>query len=80
MSVSAAVEKNPYRGMSIEEMPDVITAQHIGGHLGMSAKAAYNLLHLSPDVGGIRSFNVGKLVRAHKSDYIKWFNQTSKTA
>jgi hypothetical protein len=76
--MSAAVEKNPSKGMSIEEMPDVITAQHIGGHLGISVTQAYILLRTSEDAGGIKSFKIGKPVRAHKSDYVKWFNKTSK--
>lgn len=64
-----------YESMSLDEMPDVITAKHIAGHLQITSRGAYNLMNLSKEAGGIPSFRIGKPIRTKKKDYIEWLNK-----
>lgn len=59
---------------STDELPDVLTAKHISAHLHVSLRKAYELLQLSPEAGGIKSFSFDRSVRAWKKDYIFWLN------
>lgn len=63
--------------MSLDEMPDNITAKHIAGHLQITPRCAYDLMKLSKEAGGIPSFRIGKPIRSKKTDYIEWLNKQS---
>lgn len=58
--------------MSLDEFPDILTAKHIADHLHVSKLRVYELLQLSPAVGGIKIFSFGRSVRARKEDYALW--------
>ncbi|AHV96117.1 DNA-binding protein [Paenibacillus sabinae] len=59
---------------TIEELPPVLTAQHIADYLLIARLTVYGLFDLPPERGGIRNFPVGKSRRAMKSDLIDWIN------
>jgi len=58
--------------MSIDEFPEVITAQHISDYLGISRGKIYTLFQISPASGGIPNFAIGASKRVEKKDFIKW--------
>lgn len=58
--------------ITIDELPEVLTAKHIAEHLHISKARVYELLRLSPSAGGIPSFKFGKSCRATKEKYLKW--------
>ncbi|MDF2535837.1 MAG: hypothetical protein K0R18_1996 [Bacillales bacterium] len=68
----ACDKKNPYKGIPIADMPEVLTAEHIAGHLDCSIQKIYDLCKLSEKVGGLKSFRFGKLIRVSKEDFISW--------
>ncbi|MCW2277767.1 helix-turn-helix domain-containing protein [Heliophilum fasciatum] len=55
-----------------DDLPDVLTAQHIANFLGISRRRVYELLKMSPGVGGIPSFEIGASKRATKVDFLAW--------
>lgn len=65
---------NPCTKM-FDELPDILTAQNIADHLHISRYTAYQFLKISPDHGGIKSFEVGKSVRCEKSDFAHWLKE-----
>lgn len=62
------------QNITTEELPDILTAKHISEHLHVSKRRAYELLQISPSIGGIKSFTFGRSVRARKDDYLKWLD------
>lgn len=60
--------------ISLEDMPDLITADDIANYLGIHRDTVYHLLKLKPDYGGIKNFKVGALYRIFKVDFIKWMD------
>lgn len=63
---------------TLEELPDILSAQHISNYLGVSRTTVYTLFQTNPDRGGIPSFNVGNSKRADKSDFIRWIEARKK--
>lgn len=61
---------------SVEELPDVLTAQNIADHLQIARNTVYTLFQLSPEAGGIPSYPVGygrkASQRTDKIDFIRW--------
>lgn len=60
--------------MKIDELSDVLKAKDIQNFLGISRGKAYELMRISPDVGGIPSIRIGKSVRVLKVDLLNWLN------
>ena len=58
--------------MSIDELPEVITAQHISDYLGISRGKIYTLFQIKPDAGGIPSFDIGNSKKVEKKDFVEW--------
>lgn len=58
--------------ITIEDLPEVLTAEHISNHLHLTKQCIYNLMMLSLSVGGIPSFKIGRSRRTYKSDYVAW--------
>jgi len=58
--------------ITIAELPEVLTAEHISDHLHLTKQCIYDLMMLSPSIGGIPSFKIGRSRRAYKSDYVVW--------
>ena len=64
--------------MTVDEMPEVLTAKHIAEHLHLSKVRVYELMRLSVSSGGIPSFVIGKSCRARKNEYLAWINGLGK--
>jgi hypothetical protein len=60
---------------TLDELPEVITAKHISGHLHITTQQAYVMMKMKEEAGGILSFRIGKPIRAYKTDYIKWLER-----
>jgi excisionase family DNA binding protein len=58
--------------MSLDTLPEILTAEHMAKYLGLSRRVIYDLMKTKPEAGGIPSFNIGYSVRAEKSDFILW--------
>jgi len=58
--------------MPINELPEIITAQHISDYLGISRGKIYTLFQIKPTAGGIPNFAIGTSKRVEKKDFIKW--------
>lgn len=60
--------------MSMDELPEILTAQHISDYLGISRGKIYELFQINPASGGIPSFAIGTSKRVEKKDFIKWIS------
>ena len=58
--------------MSIDELPEVITAQHISDYLGISRGKIYTLFQIKPASGGIPNFDIGNSKKVEKKDFLAW--------
>ena len=58
----------------LENLPDILTAQHIADYLGISRKRVYEFFQIKPDYGGIKSFDIGYSKRARKTDFLRWLD------
>lgn len=56
----------------LEQLPDMLTAQHIATFLQISRRRVYELFQMKEDVGGIRNFDIGNSKRVDKEDFIRW--------
>lgn len=56
----------------IDNLPDILTAQHIASFLQISRRRVYELFQLSSDYGGIVNFDIGLSKRVDKKDFILW--------
>ena len=54
--------------MPINELPEILTAQHISDYLGISRGKIYTLFQINPTSGGIPNFAIGKSKRVEKKD------------
>ena len=64
---------NPYT-KSLDSLPDVLVAQDIANYLHISRYRAYEYLKISPQYGGILSFETGRSIRCMKADFVEWLN------
>lgn len=64
--------------MTMESLPEILTAGHMAKYLGLSRRMIYDLMKTKPEAGGIPSFNIGYSVRAEKSDFIAWVKERKK--
>ena len=58
--------------MSIDEFPEILTAQHISDYLGISRGKIYTLFQINPASGGIPNFAIGTSKRVEKKDFVAW--------
>lgn len=58
-----------------EELPEILTAQHIAKYLGISRRRVYELFQLKPQYGGIPNFDIGFSKRVEKDDFIDWIQR-----
>lgn len=63
------------KSINIEDLPQVLTAQHIADYLILARNTVYDLYKLPPERGGIPNFRVGNSRRVMKTDFISWINQ-----
>ena len=62
----------------VDNMPDILTAKMIAGHIHVTVQQVYNLFNLSPEKGGIRNFSIGKSRRVMREDYLRWLEARQK--
>ncbi|HIW33387.1 MAG TPA: helix-turn-helix domain-containing protein [Candidatus Paenibacillus intestinavium] len=60
------------------ELPKILTAQNIADYLQIGRKRVYELMQLSPNHGGIPTFNVGKSRRVELLDFETWLSQRKR--
>lgn len=58
--------------MLINELPEMLTAQHISNYLGISRGKVYMLFQINPAAGGIPNFAIGTSKRVEKKDFVTW--------
>jgi DNA-binding transcriptional regulator LsrR (DeoR family) len=61
--------------MTIDQLPDILTAQHIASYLGISRRRVYELLEISSEHGGlkVKTVAIGISKRVAKDDFLDWF-------
>lgn len=55
-----------------DDLPDVLTAQHIADYEGISRRRVYELFQLKPAYGGIPNYEIGTSKRVEKTDFAEW--------
>lgn len=58
--------------MLMNDLPEILTAQHIAGYLGVSRGKIYELFQVNPLSGGIPNFEIGASKRVEKKDFVDW--------
>lgn len=61
--------------MKLEELPEILTAQHIASYLQISRKTIYSLMESKPDAGGIPTMRIGGSKRVLLDDFVQWMNE-----
>lgn len=56
----------------MNELPEILTAQHIASYLGISRRKVYELFQIVPKHGGIQNFDIGSSKRVEKKDFLAW--------
>jgi predicted DNA-binding transcriptional regulator AlpA len=64
--------------MSIDDLPEILTAKHISNYLGISRGKVYTLFQLKPAFGGIPNFDIGASKRVEKKDFLEWIEARKK--
>jgi hypothetical protein len=59
---------------TIEDYPEILTAQNIADYLGISRRRVYELFQLPEAHGGIRNFDIGISKRVDKQDFVNWID------
>ena len=60
--------------MPMNELPKILTAQHISDYLGISRGKIYTLFQIKPDAGGIPNFAIGTSKRVERKDFLAWID------
>jgi hypothetical protein len=58
--------------ITLESLPEILTAQDIASYLKISRSSVYELLKLKPEHGGIVNIAIGISKRVEKNDFKKW--------
>ena len=69
----STAENNDYS--HIDQLPDILTADHIAKYVRISKWRVYELMKISAEVGGIPVKCFGKTKRVLKSDLVKWLEE-----
>lgn len=64
--------------ITLDSLPEILTAQHIANYLGISRRRVYELFDLKPEFGGIPNFDIGYSKRVEKADLVKWIQEQKK--
>ncbi|UII56241.1 helix-turn-helix domain-containing protein [Cytobacillus spongiae] len=64
--------------MTKNNLPDILTAQHIATYLGISRRRVYELLQMNEEAGGIKCFQIGLSKRVEKEDFFHWIEERKK--
>jgi hypothetical protein len=58
--------------ISLDDMPQVITAKHIAAFLILARNTVYELYDTPVELGGIPNMRIGNSRRTLKKDFIEW--------
>jgi len=61
--------------MKKNDLPDILTAQHIADYLKISRRRVYELFQLRPEHGGIPNLEIGASKRVDKVDFLNWIEK-----
>lgn len=64
--------------ISMQDMPDIISAKHVAVYLQISRRRVYELLTLQPNYGGIPNFRIGSSRRICKKRFLEWLQQLER--
>lgn len=56
----------------MNDLPEILTAQHIATYLGISRRRVYELFQTTPKHGGIPNFDIGASKRVERKDFLAW--------
>lgn len=62
------------RVLTLEALPEIITAQHIADYVCISRRRVYELFQINPEFGGIPNFEIGASKRVQKADFVNWID------
>lgn len=57
---------------SLDELPEILTAQDIAKYLRISRGSVYELFKIRPEQGGIPNIAIGLSRRVEKKDFLNW--------
>lgn len=60
--------------MNLENLPDILKAEHLIDFLDMSRSKVYGLMRIKKEAGGIPAVRIGRNVRVLKHDLIEWLD------
>lgn len=60
--------------MNKDELPEILTAQHISSYLSISRGTVYELFKRKPGAGGIPNFEIGLSKRVERKDFFEWID------
>ncbi|MGD6964504.1 helix-turn-helix domain-containing protein [Fictibacillus phosphorivorans] len=63
---------------SLEELPQILSAQDISDYLHISRNTVYELFKKPPANGGIPVISIGITKRVRKENFITWVKQQEK--
>ncbi len=66
------------QNITLDSLPEILTAQHIADYLGISRRRVYELFDVKPEYGGIPNFDIGYSKRVEKTDLVKWIQEQKK--
>lgn len=58
-----------------QDLPDILTVNHIAAFLHLSNRKIYELLRLKKEYGGIPNFRIGTSKRVNKEDFVRWIEE-----
>ena len=61
--------------MTMQDMPDILSASQIAAYLQISRRRVYELLDLKPAYVGIPNFHIGASRRVRKERFLEWLEQ-----
>lgn len=64
--------------MTNNNLPPILTAQHIADYLQISRRRVYELLQVKPEYGGIPNFAIGTSRRVTVEDFLQWIEEQKK--
>jgi excisionase family DNA binding protein len=64
--------KSYLRNLPLNEMPEMLTVQHVAAYLGLSRNTVYSLYQKNKEQSGLPSFKTGNSRRIRKSALIEW--------
>jgi excisionase family DNA binding protein len=70
--------ENTKKHITLESLPDFLTAQQISELLGISRRRVYELFQIHVNNGGIPVLQIGASKRVEKNDFKQWIVELKK--